>query len=1267
MMRKAFSLFTFIFAFVCIFGVSRSFAATNKLLYTDNFENAAYTNDTPLTNGWPPLINGTNCWYSSSELGTDGVTVVVATVQTNIVAEGSTKAAMIPLDITLSNRFQATTSTNVWLRIQPRIVYYNGPDNVVYDTNSTAIYYVNSNGYFVVCNGTNGWATITNTLSGQPAAQIDTNSFTTIDVYLDYTNKTWRLNANSVQLTNNIGFANTNAMNLTGFDVYNAGLDTTSYLDNVAVYDAALLPTLSVFPSLITNTSQANATNQSFQVMSRGDGQLDYYIITNNSFSNWSMTITNNAVGSLTNYATNTAWITYNTASLSPGVYSNSFNVISTNFEGQSQTVHIVMNIFNMTVSPTNLTPAVLYGFTATNQRTFGVSAGGGNVSFTASVNDGGLGWLSVNPTGGYVTGGATNIVTNIYTTASSPPLPAGDYNGRVTVTTTDGGGATGGVSVALRVYSTPVLVASPSRIRQVVDKGANPTSEFFVVWNASAAPVVGMAYRVFVTNDANKIIQGISPWPSDGVSTGQHNTIGIYFNNNLSGFEGGTYTAIVAVAATNYGSGYDGQWSGTSNIEVVLVIAAADAPAQVSATKGDYDDRVAVSWRPVVSPVGGTVSYNVLRHTTFDPGYAQTIVSGLTVTNYDDMTASPGVRYYYWLKSVNRYGYSGTNSVPDHGYRRLSAPSGIFASDGEYTNKVMVSWAVVDGAAGYYVHRSVNGSVGVVYHTAVLEYEDNMVSEGVEYTYYVQASNAICGSVLSSGEAGYVLGRPTVLSASDGQYVGKVTLVWNAVPGATAYEIWRSTQTLAPPYGGGVKITEMSGSTYDDTSVTAGAKYYYWMKSKNATALSEFSGREEGFAATAAVDLSLWGLVVQPRRIGVGGSPDVVSFRLGNNGGSALTGDNGTIRLTFYSSANAVLGDGDDREIGTVDERLELGIGARGIFGVGGGNIVLPGEEGVYYLFMRLTPVWPSTLAPASVGGWVTQRANALEISTLGSINYQAMNDYDGDGISDMVVHGGGLWDGRTADGSEFARNYAFGGSGVGVMGDYDGDNKTDPVVYDESRGYWQALLSGSGYAYVSGWFGGPGYRGVPGDYDGDGKTEAAVYDAVNSLWYALKVGGGRVMWGLQFGNMGYEPVIGDYDGDDVWDLAVYNEANGMWYVRTVSGTLLPGGQWGGPGFVPVPGDYDGDGMWDFAVYDEATGRWYIINMRAEIIASGILWGAAGYQPVAGDFDGDGIFDLAMYNASAGKWYIRTVAGAWLALDASWGGAGHEAVGGVR
>jgi len=1016
-----------------------------------------------------------------------------------------------------------------------------------------------------------------------------------------------------------------------------------------------------ITPVGMTNSvlAGADASNQYFRLSSYGAGT---YTVTTNGSAEW--LIVSNATGIFPATIDTNVLLNYSTTNLSSGISTGVLSVVTTDPDPsgnpRTQDVTVVLNVISLFAGP-GLTNYVLKGFDATNQ-TFGVSAGGGWLTYTVATNDNGMGWLNVNSSNGFVTGQATNLVTNVYTTAS---LDAGAYQGQVTVVGADGGGVTGRVSVLMRVLPVPVISSDTHQLRQLVEQGSNPTNNYIYIWNGNGEPMVGMAYNLTGTNDPGQILQGITP--TEGVSTGEHDAIMVAYHN-VSAFNAGVYTAIVEIAATNYGGGYNGYWSGSSNIEVVLEIAAPAAPGNVNASKGTYTDKVSLDWSRMVSPVGGAVTYNILRHTSFDPDYAQNLVSGLTVTNYDDTSAMPGVRYYYWVKSVNSKGYAGTNSAYATGYRRLSAPGGLFASDGQYTNKVAVSWADVDGANAYYVYRS-DGSSAQVYYTAGAAFEDNNVSDGVVYTYYIQATNAVCASAISVGEQGYVLGRPSSFTASDGGYVGRVVLNWTAVPGAVSYEIWRSTQTLTPPNGGGTKIAEIVATSYSDTSVATGAKYYYWLKSKNSTAISAFSTREEGFAASVAVDLSVSGLTVQPRRIGLGAHPQAVSFRLVNNGGADLSGDNSALRLTFFASTNPVFSEGEASQVGMVDRYVTLAAGASAIVSVSPGTITMPGAAKGYYLFMRLAPVWPSILAPSAEGGWITRRTDAVEASSAGSINYQAMNDYNGDGMSDLTVHGGGLWSSRTYDGYELALNFALGGAGAAVMGDYDGDKKTDPAVYNESQGLWQALFSGSAYNYVSGSFGGPGYVAVPGDYDGSGRTALAVYDADKFLWYAVKVGGGRIMWQLLFGGAGYEPVVGDYDADGIWDLAVYQESSGSWYIRTVSGTLLlAGATWGGLGFRPVPGDYDGDGASDLAVFDRTTGRWYIASVyRGEIIISGALWGASGYLPVAGDFDGDGISDLAVYNPTSGKWFIRTVSGSYLLLDATWGGGGREAVGGVE
>ena len=178
---------------------NRASALTN--VYVDTFE--SYDEGTQ-------LVNGTNYWYASS-------TNVV--VQTNDAASGSTNAAIIPVDMTLSNRFdQIVKPTNVWLHIETKPIRYNGSNHPTADTNAAALFYVNSSGYFVAYNGlVSDWVTITQTVEGVTVPKLASGTWVTnLDVFVDYPSKTWQIARGTNLFSSNLGFANTTISNLSG-------------------------------------------------------------------------------------------------------------------------------------------------------------------------------------------------------------------------------------------------------------------------------------------------------------------------------------------------------------------------------------------------------------------------------------------------------------------------------------------------------------------------------------------------------------------------------------------------------------------------------------------------------------------------------------------------------------------------------------------------------------------------------------------------------------------------------------------------------------------------------------------------------------------------------------------------------------------------------------------------------------------------------------------------------------------------------------------
>ncbi len=88
----------------------------------------------------------------------------------------------------------------------------------------------------------------------------------------------------------------------------------------------------------------------------------------------------------------------------------------------------------------------------------------------------------------------------------------------------------------------------------------------------------------------------------------------------------------------------------------------------------------------------------------------------------------------------------------------------------------------------------------------------------------------------------------PTSFTAQDGTACDRVPLLWNIAPGATGYEVWRSTtnNTATAAY-----VLQTSGTTANDTTAVSGQTYYYWVRSRNDCGLGPFSASDLGYRRT--------------------------------------------------------------------------------------------------------------------------------------------------------------------------------------------------------------------------------------------------------------------------------------------------------------------------------------------------------------------------------------------------------------------------------
>jgi hypothetical protein len=219
-------------------------AGQSAIPWNDDFED--YTNKTP-------LIGGLNGWYASS---------AACIVQTNVRFSGD-NAALIPVDCFLSNRFAPNGQTDIWCRLEVRPARYSGQTNRVtgmaqplVDTNCAAMIFVDSNGYFVVHNGTNypnatnsiKWVTLVTNAAGEKVEPLPVNTWAQMMVHMNYSATNWALYVNSVLLTNNIGFVKPAITSFNGFVIYNGG--STSYLDSAyANTNTSVVLAISVSPA----------------------------------------------------------------------------------------------------------------------------------------------------------------------------------------------------------------------------------------------------------------------------------------------------------------------------------------------------------------------------------------------------------------------------------------------------------------------------------------------------------------------------------------------------------------------------------------------------------------------------------------------------------------------------------------------------------------------------------------------------------------------------------------------------------------------------------------------------------------------------------------------------------------------------------------------------------------------------------------------------------------------------------------------------------
>ena len=260
----------------------------------------------------------------------------------------------------------------------------------------------------------------------------------------------------------------------------------------------------------------------------------------------------------------------------------------------------------------------------------------------------------------------------------------------------------------------------------------------------------------------------------------------------------------------------------------------------------------------------------------------------------------------------------------------------------------------------------------------------------------------------------------------------------------------------------------------------------------------------------------------------------------------------------------------------------------------------------------------------------------------------FAATHDFNGNGVSDVVLQSGGSIIDWTVVGCFATAGHALGaglnGWSIVGAGDFNGDGVADVLL--QAAGLivdWSMSASGSGLVASGGVAGvaGSGFSVVAtGDFNNDGYCDVVLQNGGVIVDWLMNNGVAVAGNLLGSGLSGWSVVgSGDFNADGTSDLllqnggsvVVWNMGNGGVATGALVGSAPAG--W----TVVGAGDFNGDGTTDVLLQNGgAIVDWIVLNDVA--VAGNLLGtGLAGWSVVAtGDYNGDGTSDILLQNGGS-------------------------------
>ncbi len=273
-------------------------------------------------------------------------------------------------------------------------------------------------------------------------------------------------------------------------------------------------------------------------------------------------------------------------------------------------------------------------------------------------------------------------------------------------------------------------------------------------------------------------------------------------------------------------------------------------SPSDISASKGNFSDKVVITWAETKSAIG----YEVFRSYPGENSYQQI---GLSYTAYyEDTGIIQDVAFSYKIKSVYENSISELSESSDIGYAVKTAGitppkiSGLKVSKGVFPDKIYLEWQPLMNVTGYQVFKfdSRTRTFTSIGKTQIPSFTDRTASKNTVEIYTVAGLNNSITGELSDSASGYTRNpnlpsAPQNIKASLGEFPDKIEIRWDKVKDASGYFVYRFENGTWTPRQ---YVTE---EHYTDTEAGKGSKYYAVTAKSSNDIWSNFSEYAAGYA----------------------------------------------------------------------------------------------------------------------------------------------------------------------------------------------------------------------------------------------------------------------------------------------------------------------------------------------------------------------------------------------------------------------------------